>query len=213
MCYKQDVHVCAPHSPVDLRRGPGRRLSCNRTSGKKVIGVVPKGTNHIFWQTVHAGALKAADEFDLEILWNAPQLEIDSSRQIAIVENLITRQVDGIVLAPVDEEALISVVERAVERGIPVSIFDSGIKTDKIISYVATDNYNAGAMAGAADGRDSGRPGQGGRHRLHARQRFDHAARGGLHRDDRRRIFRESRCSACAIRWRIAPRRWRKRRT
>jgi len=122
-------------------------VSCNQSSGKRVIGVVPKGTNHVFWQTVHAGALKAAEEFDLEILWNAPQLEIDSSRQIAIVENLITRQVDGIVLAPVDEEALVSVVERAVERGIPVSIFDSGIKTAKIISYVATDNYGAGVMA------------------------------------------------------------------
>lgn len=122
-------------------------ISCNQSSGKKLIGVVPKGTNHIFWQSVHAGALKAAEEFDLEILWNAPQLEIDSARQISIVENLITRQVDGIVLAPVDEEALVSVVERAMERGIPVSIFDSAIKTDKIISYVATDNYGAGAMA------------------------------------------------------------------
>ncbi len=122
-------------------------ISCNQSSGKKLIGVVPKGTNHIFWQSVHAGAAKAAEEFDLEILWNAPQLEIDSARQISIVENLITRQVDGIVLAPVDEEALVSVVERAIERGIPVSIFDSAIKTDKIISYVATDNYGAGAMA------------------------------------------------------------------
>jgi ribose transport system substrate-binding protein len=137
------VHRCVALLVIAALAAAG----CSRSTGKKVIGVVPKGTNHIFWQTVHAGALKAAEEFDLEIVWNAPQLEVDSSRQIAIVENLITRQVDGIVLAPVDEEALISVVERAVERGIPVSIFDSGIKTDKIISYVATDNYTAGAMA------------------------------------------------------------------
>ena len=116
-------------------------------SGKRVVGVVPKGTNHIFWQTVHAGALKAGEEFDLEILWNAPQMEIDSSRQIAIVENLITRQVSGIVLAPVDEEALVTVVERAADSGIPVSIFDSAIKTDKIISFVVTDNYQGGVMA------------------------------------------------------------------
>lgn len=116
-------------------------------SGTPVIGVVPKGTNHIFWQTIHAGALKAGAENGLEILWNAPQLEIDASRQIAIVENLIARQVKGIVLAPVDEEALVGVVERAAERGIPVSIFDSGIKTDKILSFVATDNYEAGRMA------------------------------------------------------------------
>ncbi len=121
--------------------------ACQRELGKPVVGVVPKGTNHIFWQTVHAGALKAGDEYDFEVLWNAPQLEIDASRQITIVENLITRHVAGIVLAPVEEEALVAVVERAAAQGIPVSIFDSGIKTDKILTYVATDNYEAGRMA------------------------------------------------------------------
>lgn len=122
--------------------------ACGRQEGgAPVIGVVPKGTNHIFWQTIHAGALKAGAEHGLEVLWNAPQLEIDAGRQISIVENLIARQVKGIVLAPVDEEALVGVVERAAGLGIPVSIFDSGIKTDKIVSYVATDNYEAGRMA------------------------------------------------------------------
>lgn len=121
--------------------------ACTGDSGKRIVGVVPKGANHIFWQTVHAGALKAGEEFDLEILWNAPQMEIDAGRQISIVENLITRRVSGIVLAPVDEEALVTVVERAAADGIPVSIFDSAIKTDKIISFVVTDNYRGGAMA------------------------------------------------------------------
>jgi ribose transport system substrate-binding protein len=122
-------------------------LACNRGSTKKLVGVVPKGTNHIFWLTVKAGSLAAAKEYDLEIAWNAPQLEIDSSRQIAIVENLITSNADGIVLAPVDADALVGVVERAAGRGIPVSIFDSGLNSDKIVSYVATDNYGAGVMA------------------------------------------------------------------
>lgn len=131
-----------------LAAAAGAAAACRQESGKPVVGVVPKGTNHIFWQTIHAGALKAGAERDLDVLWNAPQLEIDSSRQISIVENLIARQVAGIVLAPVDEEALVAVVERAVDSGIPVSIFDSAIKTDKIISFVATDNYEAGRMAG-----------------------------------------------------------------
>ena len=51
-----------------------------------LVGVVPKGTNHTFWQSVHAGAIKAGEEFNLEILWNAPQMEIDAARQISIVE-------------------------------------------------------------------------------------------------------------------------------
>lgn len=125
----------------------GGLSACAGGSGLPVVGVVPKGTNHTFWQSVHAGAIKAGEEFGLEILWNAPQLEIDSSRQIAIVENLITRQVDGIVLAPVDAEALVRVVERAVDRAIPVAIFDSAIETERIITFVVTDNYRGGVMA------------------------------------------------------------------
>ncbi len=120
--------------------------SCHR-KGAQIVGVIPKGANHIFWQTVHAGAIKAAREYGFRIEWNAPALEIDSSRQIEIVDSMINRRLAGIVLAPVDRQALVGVVERAARQGIPVAIFDSGIDTDKRISYVATDNTEAGRMA------------------------------------------------------------------
>lgn len=112
-----------------------------------MVGVVPKGANHIFWQTVHAGALKAAQEFGFEIEWNAPALEIDSSRQIGIVESMVNRRLAGIVLAPVDRKALVAVVERAAREGVPVAIFDSGVDTEKRITYVATNNLESGRMA------------------------------------------------------------------
>lgn len=127
--------------------GLGAVSGCSDRAELPLIGVVPKGTNHTFWQSVHAGAIKAGREFELDIEWNAPQMEIDAARQIAIVENFITRQADGIVLAPVDSEALVTVVERAADRGIPVAIFDSAINTDKIITFVVTDNYLGGVMA------------------------------------------------------------------
>jgi ribose transport system substrate-binding protein len=119
---------------------------CQR-SEVRVVGVVPKGANHIFWQTVHAGAIKAAREFHFEVEWNAPTLEVDSSRQIEIVESMINRHVAGIVLAPVDRQALVGVVERAAREGIPVAIFDSAIDTSRVIAYVATDNNEGGRMA------------------------------------------------------------------
>src|SRR6185436_2359974 len=102
-----------------------------RRSDVPVVGVVPKGANHIFWQTVHAGAIKAAREFHFEVEWNAPTLDVDS---------MINRRLAGIVLAPVDRRALVGVVERAARQGIPVSIFDSAIDSERIVSYVATDN-------------------------------------------------------------------------
>ncbi len=59
--------------------------SCNR-SGKKRIGVVPKGRAHIFWQSVHAGAVKASREAGVDIIWNGPTGETDFNGQIQIVE-------------------------------------------------------------------------------------------------------------------------------
>ena len=119
---------------------------CTR-SEKKVVGVVPKGANHIFWQTVHAGALKAAAEYGFEVEWNAPTLEIDSSRQIEIVDSMVNKHLAGIVLAPVDKNALVAVVERAAAAGIPVSIFDSALDSNKKVSFVATNNEEGGRMA------------------------------------------------------------------
>ena len=122
--------------------------ACNRNT-KLRIAVVPKGQTHIFWQSVHAGAAKAGQELNVEILWNGPASENDLSTQIGIVENFITQHVDGIALAPAHGEALVPVVEQAAAAKIPVSIFDSGIKSDKYISYVSTNNYKGGAMAAA----------------------------------------------------------------
>ncbi|MBC7924690.1 MAG: substrate-binding domain-containing protein [Bryobacteraceae bacterium] len=120
---------------------------------KPVVGVVPKGANHIFWQTVHAGANKAAEEYGLEVEWNAPTLEIDASRQIAIIDSMINRRLAGIALAPVDRTALVNVVERAGTQQVPVAIFDSGIDTTKRVTYVATDNREGGRLAARELGR------------------------------------------------------------
>src|SRR5438045_5131269 len=121
-------------------------VSCKRDH-KRVIAVIPKGQAHIFWQTVHAGAVAAGNEFGVEIRWNGPASEIDFSRQINIVDDFINQHVDGIALAPAHGESMVPVVEHAGAEKIPVVIFDSGIKTDKYLTYVSTDNHNGGVMA------------------------------------------------------------------
>jgi ribose transport system substrate-binding protein len=122
-------------------------IACNRSTQLR-IAVVPKGQTHIFWQSVHAGAVMAGNEMGAQILWNGPATELDISKQIGIVDDYINQHVDGIALAPDHGESLVPVVEHAAEQHIPVSIFDSGIKTDKYVSYVSTDNYKGGVMAG-----------------------------------------------------------------
>ncbi len=111
------------------------------------IAVIPKGTTHGFWKAIHAGAIKAARELGVKIYWNGPQKEDDRAQQITVVEDFINRGVDGIVLAPLDDRALIRPVRDAVERNIPVVVMDSGLQGDFHISYVATDNYKGGVLA------------------------------------------------------------------
>jgi ribose transport system substrate-binding protein len=118
-----------------------------RKSDNRVIGVVPKGANHIFWLTVKAGAEKAAAEAGYTVEWNAPALEIDAKRQQDIVESMVNRNLAGIALAPVDKKALVNIVERAAAAGIPVVIYDSDVDTTRRLSYIATDNKEGGRMA------------------------------------------------------------------
>ena len=121
-------------------------VGCNR-SQQKTIAVVPKGQAHIFWQTVKAGAEAAGAKCGVRILWNGPASEIEISRQINIAEDFINRRVDGLVLAPSDERALVPVIESAAKRGIPVAIIDSGAQTEAYVSFVSTDNYLGGVTA------------------------------------------------------------------
>jgi ribose transport system substrate-binding protein len=121
-------------------------LACNRDH-KKVIGMVPKGTAHVFWQSVHAGAVKAARENDVEVRWNGPASETDINQEVKIIDSMIASHLDAIALAPIDKTALISVVDRATDAKIPVIIFDSPVDTQKFVSQVATDNYAGGEMA------------------------------------------------------------------
>ncbi len=113
---------------------------------RKQIAVIPKGTTQEFWKAIHAGALKAAQERNVDIIWKGPIKEDDRDEQIKVVETFIGQGVDGIVLAPLDDTALVPVLKDASARHIPVVIMDSGVKWDGYVSFVATDNYKAGVL-------------------------------------------------------------------
>ena len=116
------------------------------------IAVIPKGTTHEFWKSIHAGAVKAQRELEAQgvtvsIIWKGPLKEDDREQQIQVVENFIGQQVSAIVLAPLDKKALAAPVETAVGGKIPVVIIDSGLESKAQSSFVATDNREGGRIA------------------------------------------------------------------
>src|SRR6266498_1917112 len=111
-------------------------LSCSKTGGpggsipggkkKLTVAVIPKGTTHEFWKSIHAGSLKAARELSsegngIDIIWKGPLREDDREQQIQ--------------------------VEEGKRAGVPTVIIDSALESNNIVSFVATDNRKGGMLA------------------------------------------------------------------
>jgi ribose transport system substrate-binding protein len=137
----------------------GEARAPSKTETKTLrIAFIPKGTTHDFWRSIHAGALKAERDLrargvEIEVLWKGPLREDDREQQVQVVESFTSQGVDGIVLAPLDDKALVRPVEEAKRLGIPTVIVDSGLDSDQIVSFVATDNYKGGQLAADEMGR------------------------------------------------------------
>ncbi len=117
------------------------------------IAVIPKGTSHEYWKSIHAGAMKAQADLakqgtNINVLWKGPEVENDRNGQVNIVETFITQHVNGMVLAPLDETALMTPVQDAVSRKIPVVIIDSSLGGTAYSSFCATNNEHGGELAG-----------------------------------------------------------------
>ncbi len=116
------------------------------------IAVIPKGTTHDFWKSVHAGAVQAARESGrVDLIFRGPEREDDREQQVSLVQNFISSRVDAIVLAPLDDQALLPAVQQATAARIPVVIIDSGLAGQvgkDFVSFAATNNYRGGQLGG-----------------------------------------------------------------
>jgi ribose transport system substrate-binding protein len=134
---KPDAAATGDAKPTDTKSAASLR-----------IAVIPKGTSHVYWKAIHAGASAAGKELGVEIIWKGPMTEDDRESQIKTVEDFITDKVSGIVLAPLDDTALRAPVSEAKDAGIPTVIIDSGLKSEDFVSFVATDNRKGGYLGG-----------------------------------------------------------------
>lgn len=123
-------------------------LGACQQNKRRVVGVVPKATSHVFWVAVEKGARAAGAELGVDIEWNGAPAETEYARQIQIVDSMINRRVDGLAVAATERKILVATIDRAIKLGIPVTIFDSGIESENYLSFVATDNYEGGKLAG-----------------------------------------------------------------
>lgn len=111
------------------------------------LPVISKGYQHEFWQTVKAGTEVAAKELGDKTSFVGTSDETQIAQQIQLMEDAIAKKPNGILLAALDENALAPLVETANQRGIKIVTFDSGVNSTIPVSFVATNNRKAGAVA------------------------------------------------------------------
>ncbi|MBL8064756.1 MAG: substrate-binding domain-containing protein [Chthonomonadaceae bacterium] len=152
---------CTTPSATDGTTGSTTTTDSDAQKDKLTIAMVPKGTAHEFWKTVHAGADDAAKELGVNLIWKGPLNENDREQQIKVIEDFVTQKVSGICVAPLDDKALRNPVDEALKEKIPVLVFDSGLADfTGTVSFVATDNKKGGMIAAEAMAKSLGKGGK-----------------------------------------------------
>ena len=124
--------------------------------GRPRVAVVPMGTTHEFWKAVRAGAEAAGRELGAEIVWKGPLKEDDRDEQMRVYETLAGSGVDGLVLSPIDDRAMLRPVAEARRAGLPTVVFNTALAGGEHIAFVATDNRHGGVLAARAVGTLTG---------------------------------------------------------
>jgi ribose transport system substrate-binding protein len=149
-CWLSRIFMACCLVLLSLNTGCKKGSADASAGGKKQIAVIAKSTTNAYWKAVEAGARQAAAESNVDILWTGPESETNHDRQASMVDDMVNRKVDGIVLAPTNVKVLVRPVNNAVDQGIPVVLIDSTLESDKPVSVIATDNYAAGEQAADA---------------------------------------------------------------
>jgi len=115
------------------------------------IEIVSKGFQHQYWQAVLKGSEQKAAELGVEINFVGPANESAYDEQLSQLNSAITAAPAAIGLAALSTETCLDAIAAAQAAGIPIIGFDSGVPgapEGAILANAATNNYNAGALAG-----------------------------------------------------------------
>ncbi len=118
--------------------------------GEMTVEVIAKGFQHDFWKAVKSGAEKAAKEDGVKMNYVGPKDEVAVAEQVEMLNNAINKKPAAIALAALDTNAALDAITQAMDKGIPIIGFDSGVPgapEGAIKANASTDNYKAGELA------------------------------------------------------------------
>lgn len=128
--------------------------SYKKSSDKLQIGFIPKTLNKAYYTEMEKGIKKASEQLNVDLVCEAPEYESDFEKQRIIIEKMISKKVDAILIAPSSSKEIAVSIKKANDAGIPVILLDTKIdnaiaKSEgiKIATFIGSDNYNGGKIA------------------------------------------------------------------
>jgi len=122
--------------------------ACNRGKEDVTIALVTKAMDSEFWLMVAEGAKAgAAERPGVKLTIVAPDREINVDQQVSMLEDQVRRGVKALVVSPAGSAQVMSALELAASRGIPVVLVDTDAPFPKKVSYIGTDNRRGGQLA------------------------------------------------------------------
>jgi len=122
--------------------------ACNRGKEDVTIALVTKAMDSEFWLTMAEGAKAgAAERPGVKLTIVAPDREINVDQQVSMLEDQVRRGVKALVVSPAGSAQVMSALELASSRGIPVVLVDTDAPFAKKVSYIGTDNRRGGQLA------------------------------------------------------------------
>src|SRR5690606_6157949 len=122
--------------------------SCQRASDSYRLALVAKSMDSEFWLSMREGAEAAARQAGVSLSVLAPQREIYIHEQVNILEDLLVRGLDALIVAPAGTAQVLPVLNRIADQNIPVVIVDTDLEWEGKLTYVGTDNREGGRLAG-----------------------------------------------------------------
>jgi ribose transport system substrate-binding protein len=117
------------------------------TDGSPItVAIVPKGV-HPFFEDTRKGAEEEAGKLGVTFQWVAPQT-FDAALQVKMIEDLVSKQVNAIVISPNDPASVVSVINDGLSKGVLMMTFDSDSPDSNRVMYIGTDNKTAGKIQG-----------------------------------------------------------------
>lgn len=123
---------------------------CSSQQQRQSIAVIVKATDSDFWQSVRRGVNAAATEYNISVTFEGPENEEDYLKQNELISRAVQNGADAIVFSAIDYYQSANAISAAADAGVRIVVIDSGVNSDKIGTFIGTDNYKAGQAAAAA---------------------------------------------------------------